>query len=56
MKLSDDRIDEIHDEAAEAAANSWSINSVKNPYPISSEEAEIWAFAFRSAYALENGR
>jgi hypothetical protein len=56
-ELTDERIEELWEEAAEAAIHAWGPGgiSAKNPYPFSSDEAEIWACAFRNAYARENG-
>jgi hypothetical protein len=56
-ELTDDRIEEIWEEAEVAALHAWGPGgrSKSNPYAPGTEEAEIWACAFRNAYARENG-
>jgi len=55
--LSDEDIEAIQDMAREAALHcGHNIGAASNPYQPGSEQAEIYDFAFRSAYARENGR
>jgi hypothetical protein len=56
-ELTDDRIEAIWEEAAVAALHAWGPGgrTARNPYREGTEEAEIWACAFRNAYARENG-
>lgn len=51
----DAEIERIHEEAEEAALHCWFITQARNPYPPTDPRAEIWSFAFRQAYANENG-
>ncbi len=55
---SDEEIEEIHEEAANAAVNAWGPAgaSARNPYAEQDPRHEIWAFAFKNAYATENGQ
>jgi hypothetical protein len=57
-ELSDEQIDAIWEDATEAARDAWGpagLHSRRNPHPFDSDAAEIWACAFRNAYAHENG-
>lgn len=54
----DAEIEEIHEAAALAAVDGWGpagVMSHGNPYPRGSERADIWDYAYRNAYARQNG-
>ncbi len=59
-ELDDSEIDAIQEDAADAALHAWgplgSPICRPNPYSESDARHEVWAFAFRQAYASENGR
>ena len=54
--LTDQDIEAIYDAAVDAALHCASMHAATNPYPEKSQKADIWSFAFQSAYADENGR
>lgn len=54
--LSDEDIEAIHDMAREAVLGCGHVAAASNPYPAGSRQAEIYDFAFRSAYANERDR
>lgn len=53
--MDDDEIEEIHEAAATAGQDDWFYGKTPCPYPVGSEQAEVWNFAYRNAYAQENG-
>lgn len=55
-ELSDEEIERIHDEGTEAGDTATTFHSRSNPYPKGSEANDIWASAFRNAYAKSIGR
>lgn len=52
--VDDAEIEEIAEQAVEAAIHAPHIAIVVNPYAGDRERSEIWAAAFRQAYATEN--
>lgn len=54
--MTDEEIERIHEEAQEAAIHHYPGRLTFNPYPINSEAYDIWEYAFRNAYAQENGK
>lgn len=57
--MTDDEIDEIWEDAKDAAINAWrplgAPNHRANPYPENTAKWELWNRAFASCYASENG-
>ena len=47
-------IEAIQEAAERAAEQAWNIRQNPNPHAIGTEAHEIWAFAFRQAFAREN--
>ena len=56
VELEDHEIDTIHEAAREAAVGAMAFTSVCNPHPPEHPAHEIWDYAYRNAYARENGR
>jgi hypothetical protein len=54
-ELTDSVIERISDEAEHAARHVMHACQAVNPYPVGSQEAEMWSNSFRSAYARQNG-
>ncbi len=52
--MTDEEIEAIHEAAREAARGAWRGNIPPNPYPVASDRAEIWDFAFRAQWAEDN--
>jgi hypothetical protein len=53
--LSDEEIEAIWEQAAHDAIQCAHIAATVNPYSSDDPRAEIYSFAFRGAYARENG-
>jgi len=55
-EIPDDEVDSIYESAAGSVVNAVSFLDAVNPYPAGSRRAEVWALAYRNAYAREMGR
>ena len=56
LEMSDERIEELHDQGGEAGRTAALGGAVRCPYAPGTREADIWSYAFRNAFAREMGR
>lgn len=54
--MTEEEIERVREEAQEAALHHHPRKTTWNPYEPGTEAHDIWDYAFRNAYAQENGK